>query len=52
MMSSKYVIEDYCMLQNGNTALHNAAYHGHLDVAALLIDNGCALNLTDIVSGM
>ncbi len=32
------------------TALHKAAYYGHLEIATLLLSNGCAINVTNIVS--
>ena len=38
------------ILQYGCTALYKAAYFGYLEIAALLISNGCDMNTTDIVS--
>ncbi len=38
------------ILQNGMTALHWAANNGHLDIATLLINNGCDMNIADDVS--
>jgi ankyrin repeat protein len=40
------------ILQYGNTALHNAANNGHLEIVTLLISNGCDMNAktTDMVS--
>ncbi len=38
------------MLQNGETALHKAARRGHLEIATLLINNGCDMNITNEVS--
>ena len=36
--------------QEGNTALHYAAYDGHLEIVTLLINNGCDISITDKVS--
>ncbi len=33
-------------LQYGDTALHKAADNGHLEIATLLINNGCDVNIT------
>ena len=38
------------ILQKGWTALHHAAYNGHLEIVTLLINSGCDINITDIVS--
>ncbi len=38
------------IFQDGWTALHKAAYHCRLEIATLLISNGCDLNTTDKVS--
>ncbi len=38
------------ILQGGDTALHIAAEYGHLEIATLLINNGCDMNKTDKVS--
>ncbi len=38
------------ILQEGRTALHKAAEKGHLEIAALLINNGCNISITDEVS--
>ncbi len=32
------------ILQRGNTALHDAAANGHLEIATLLISGGCDIN--------
>ncbi len=34
------------ILQRGNTALHDAAANGHLEIATLLISSGCDSNMT------
>ena len=39
-------------LQDGETALHEAACRGEKDVAALLLDRGAAVDATDDVSGI
>ncbi len=38
------------VLQYGQTALHNAASRGHIEIATLLIDSGCDLNAPDKAS--
>ncbi len=38
------------ILQDGETALHCAAVKGHLEIATLLINNGCEINIADNVS--
>ncbi len=38
------------ILQYGHTALHKAAMNGHLEIATLLISNGCDINITNKVS--
>lgn len=39
---------NYCILsQNGYTALHKAAGHGHLDVLEVLINEGCDIDTQD-----
>ena len=38
------------ILQTGITALHWAAVKGHLEIATVLISNGCDMNITDKVS--
>ncbi len=36
--------------QRGWTALHYAAFNGHLEIATLLINNGCDIDITSKVS--
>ncbi len=38
------------VLQDGETALHRAANNGQLEIATLLINNGCDMNIIDKVS--
>ncbi len=38
------------ILQYGYTALHHAAIKGHLEIVALLINDGCDVNATSDVS--
>ena len=40
-----------CFLQEGNTALHIAAIHGHSTVAKLLIQNGSGVDIKNKVGG-
>ncbi len=38
------------ILQYGNTALHMAEVGNHLEIASLLINNGCDINIANKVS--
>ena len=38
------------LYQNGETALHLAVENNHTDIALLLIENGCSVNIKDKVS--
>lgn len=39
-------------LQYGQTALHNAAYKGHVEIVSALLQAGALVNLQDKVSGV
>ncbi len=38
------------ILQDGWTALHKAAHQGHLEIAKLLVNKGCDVNVVNDVS--
>lgn len=42
---------DACSPQDGATPLMFAAMTGRLDIAQLLIENGCDMNKQDVISG-
>lgn len=42
---------DVCSTQDGATPLMFAAMGGHLEIAKLLVDNGCDVNKQDFISG-
>lgn len=42
---------DVCSAQDGATPLMFAAMGGHLEIAKLLVENGCDVNKQDFVSG-
>ncbi len=39
-----------CILQDGQTALYYASSRGHLEIVTVLVNNGCDLEIANIVS--
>ena len=44
-----YILQLFCLLQFGITALHGGASNGHLDVCELLLKAGAAADAQDKV---
>ena len=45
----RMIVSEVLMLQDGDTALHNAAVRGHIEAVKTLVDCGAAVDIRDQV---